>query len=187
MSKPRPAATDIVVQTSHSPEDEVLRPKSTKGPPGNRMLADATVAAETVERGYVEALRFCDLLEEVADTLPDRVDRFKCLTIAAALSPLLDSVHQFEEEVVFPIYAARCGESDSSASLRRLSSEHVADECFADELTEVLLSIGHGTPVQNPETVGFMLRGFFESMRRHIAFEREHVLPVITGRASRAS
>lgn len=31
----------------------------------------------------------------------------------------------------------------------------------------------------NAEAIGFMLRGFFEGLRRHIAFEREHVLPMI--------
>jgi hemerythrin-like domain-containing protein len=164
--------------TGRPPEDDVLERKNNE----DRQRTASAMVVETIERGYVEALRFCDMLEEIADTLPDRVDRFKCLTIANALSPLLDSVHQFEEEVVFPIYAARCGGSDCSASLRRLSNEHVADECFADELTEVLLTIGHGAPVENPETVGFMLRGFFESVRRHIAFEREHILPVIAGR-----
>lgn len=156
-------------------------PANSRTDPNN---ADAVIGA--IEQAYQEKLRFCDMLEEIADGLPDRVDRFKCLTVANALSPLLAGVHQFEEEVVFPTYSARTGGSDSAASLRRLSTEHVADECFADELTEVLLAIGHGAPVKNPETIGFMLRGFFESVRRHIAFEREHILPVIAGRKPRA-
>ncbi|TIT74091.1 MAG: hemerythrin domain-containing protein, partial [Mesorhizobium sp.] len=65
------------------------------------------------------------------------------------------------------------------ASIQRLRAEHVEDECFADEITEILLAIGHGERVDNAEAIGFMLRGFFESLRRHIAFEREHVLPLI--------
>ena len=125
-----------------------------------------------------EKLRFCDMLEEIADALPDDIDRFKCLSVANALAPLVRSVHRFEEEVVFPAYSKSC-EEDCSASLQRLATEHLADECFADEITEVLLSMGHGSPVENAEAVGFMLRGFFESVRRHIAFEREHILPVI--------
>ena len=41
------------------------------------------------------------------------------------------------------------------------------------------MAIGHGAGVENPEAVGFMLRGLFETLRRHIAFEREHVLPIV--------
>jgi hypothetical protein len=44
---------------------------------------------------------------------------------------------------------------------------------------EAVMAIGHGRSTDNAEVVGFMLRGFFESLRRHIAFEREHVLPRI--------
>jgi hypothetical protein len=46
-------------------------------------------------------------------------------------------------------------------------------------LTEILLEIGHGGAVENPEALGFMLRAFFETIRRHVAFEREHVIPTI--------
>ncbi|WP_306283116.1 hypothetical protein [Mesorhizobium sp. LMG17149] len=60
-----------------------------------------------------------------------------------------------------------------------MRAEHVEDECFAAEVTEILLAIGHGETIDNAEAIGFMLRGFFEGLRRHIAFEREHVLPMI--------
>lgn len=71
------------------------------------------------------------------------------------------------------------GSEANLASTRRLRAEHVEDECFAGEVTEILLAIGHGETVENPEAIGFMLRGLFENLRRHIAFEREHVLPMI--------
>jgi hypothetical protein len=47
------------------------------------------------------------------------------------------------------------------------------------EVTEIPLAIGRGETVENAEAVGFMLRGFFKNVRRHVAFEREHVLPMI--------
>nr|WP_312891188.1 hypothetical protein [Mesorhizobium silamurunense] len=59
------------------------------------------------------------------------------------------------------------------ASTRRLRAEHVEDQCFGDEVAETLVAIGHGDPIEPAEVVGFMLRGFFEGLRRHIAFERE--------------
>lgn len=135
-----------------------------------------TVPAVVMKRAHLEKLQLCDALERIADILP-KVDCLACLAAANAIVPLLRSIHQYEETVIFPAYEAALSGGD--ASTRRLRAEHVEDECFAGEVTEILLAIGHGEPVENAEAVGFMLRGFFESMRRHIAFEREHVLPMI--------
>ena len=137
------------------------------------------VPAAVMKRAHLEKLQLCEALERIADTLP-KVDRLKCLSTANAIVPLLRNIHQYEETVIFPAYeAALIGSDANLASTRRLRAEHVEDECFADEVTEILLAIGHGETVENAEAVGFMLRGFFESLRRHIAFEREHVLPMI--------
>ncbi|ESY72917.1 hemerythrin domain-containing protein [Mesorhizobium sp. M1050] len=132
-----------------------------------------------MKRAHQEKLQLCDALERIADTLP-RVDCLSCLAAANAIVPLLRNVHQYEETVIFPVYEAASTSSDANrASIRRLRAEHVEDECFAGEVTEILLAIGHGETVENAEAIGFMLRGFFEGLRRHIAFEREHVLPLI--------
>lgn len=137
------------------------------------------VPAAVMKRAHLEKLLLCEALEKIADTLP-KVDRLKCLSTANAIVPLLRNIHQYEETVIFPAYEAALSSSDANlASTRRLRAEHVEDECFAGEVTEILLAIGHGETVENAEAVGFMLRGFFESLRRHIAFEREHVLPMI--------
>ncbi|CAN7373904.1 hypothetical protein LJR235_002171 [Pararhizobium sp. LjRoot235] len=69
----------------------------------------------------------------------------------------------------------------TAGSTQRLRIEHVEDECFADELTEILFKIGHEGVVANAEMFGFMLRGFFEGTRRHIAFESEHIAPIVRG------
>lgn len=125
-------------------------------------------------------LRLCELLEQVADSLPGNVDLLKCLKIAGELEPLVRGIHRFEEETLLPAYErALERRGRPRVSVDRLRSEHVEDECFAGELTEALLLLGHSGSVDNPEALGFMLRGFFESQRRHVAFEREHVLPAI--------
>ncbi|MEI9413973.1 hemerythrin domain-containing protein [Mesorhizobium sp. Cs1321R2N1] len=123
-------------------------------------------------------LLMCNELEAIADRLPS-VDRSKCLLIANELVPLLRMSHAREEEHLFPAFASGASEGDPSASLRRLRAEHIEDECAAQDLTDTLLTIGHGGGVANPEALGFMLRAFFCSARRHVAFEREHVLPLI--------
>ncbi len=132
-----------------------------------------------MKRAHLEKLQLCEKLEEIADTLPAHIDRLKCLWVANALVPLLRSAHSYEEAVVFPAYESVSGQAEKSVSTERLRIEHAEDECFADEVTEILLAIGHGEAVENPEAFGFMLRGLFETLRRHIAFESEHVLPTI--------
>nr|WP_246678199.1 MULTISPECIES: hemerythrin domain-containing protein [unclassified Mesorhizobium] len=136
-------------------------------------------SAAVMKRVHLEKLQLCDALERIADTLP-KVDTLACLAVANAIVPLLRDSHRYEETVIFPAYETALAGSDANLdSARRLSAEHIEDECFAGELTEMLLAIGHGKTIDNAEAVGFMLRGFFESLRRHIAFEREHVLPMI--------
>ena len=123
-----------------------------------------------------DQLALCDQLEEIADSLPDRVNRQKCLYAAAALAPMIRKVHQFEEELLFPKLAVlMIGEPTSAKTLERLRFEHCEDECFAEELTEALLDLGRGRENINVEATAYMLRGFFEALRRHIAAEQEIV------------
>ena len=67
---------------------------------------DGGSPAAVMKRAHDEKLRMCDALEEIADSLPDKVDRLKCIGVASALLPLLSSVHRYEEEVLFPAYEA---------------------------------------------------------------------------------
>ncbi|WP_342633998.1 hemerythrin domain-containing protein [Mesorhizobium waimense] len=125
--------------------------------------------------GKTEALRRA--LESINNGLPN-VDRLKCLGIGNAGRSLLRDVHRFEETVIFPAYEACLTSAEANlASTSRLLVEHVEDQCFADEVAETLLAIGHGGPIDKAEAVGFMLRGFFKGLRRHIAIEEEHVPP----------
>lgn len=130
-----------------------------------------------MERGHEEMLRLCASLEAIADTLPARLDQLNCLAVAESIVPLLRACHRFEEDNIFPLYLNREGRADIVARLWR---EHVEDDGAAEELAEVLRAAGGGRVVENCEALGYMLRAFFGSVRRHIAFERDHVLPAIS-------
>lgn len=130
-----------------------------------------------IEERHAIKLALCDVLEAIADSLPARVDRHRCLVTAAALLPALREAHAYEEQAIFPVFARR---EDRAKTVRRLCAEHVEDESLAEELTETLLHVGRGGEIANPEALGFMLRALFDAMRRHIAFEREHVMPIAT-------
>ncbi len=132
-----------------------------------------------MEVAHTVVLRLCDLLEGVADSLPGAIDRATCRMLALELEPILRGLHRFEEETLFPACQQITGTLPKS--LDRLRAEHVEDESFAGEIAEALLALSRTGSADNPEALGFMLRGFFESQRRHIAFEREHLLPALCG------
>jgi hypothetical protein len=147
---------------------------------GNRnwdgAMSDLTTGGflDRFERVWQEQLVLCDRLEAIADSLPDNIDRQGCIHTARALGPLISRAHKLEEEELFPVLeGAGFLPIDPKPSLERLKLEHAGDECFAEELTEVLLSYGSGDPTHGAEATGYMLRGFFEALRRHIAHERE--------------
>ncbi|URK88789.1 hemerythrin domain-containing protein [Rhizobium sp. RCAM05350] len=121
----------------------------------------------------------CEELENIADCLPSNVDELTCLSVAAKLLPILRLAHEYEESVIFPTYEKAVADTGQNMSIDRLRGEHISDECFAADLTGILLKIGHGGYVDQAETFRFMLRGFFYSLRRHVAFENEHVVPII--------
>jgi hemerythrin-like domain-containing protein len=127
---------------------------------------------------YARKQNLCDQLETIADSLPYRVDRLQCVRVANVLLPFLRESHRYEEEVLFPAFErGMMAPATSGETVRRLKSEHVYDECAAEEITEKLMWIGRGGDIANPEALGFMLRAFFDPVRRHIAFERDHVIP----------
>ncbi|WP_275786609.1 hemerythrin domain-containing protein [Pararhizobium gei] len=141
---------------------------------------------ELGRHGVIEAMRLihdkkvaiCRELEDIADGLPAAVDALRCLSVAAKLLPVLRRAHDYEEKLIFPVYE-KLASPGRNLSTDRLRAEHMSDECFAADLTGILLKIGHGGPVDQAETFGFMLRGFFDGLRRHVAFEDEHIVPAI--------
>lgn len=143
-------------------------------PVGEACVPAVFVPCIDMARAHEEKLKLCDALEAMADDLPSRVDRLRCLAVANTLLPLLRECHRFEEEIVFPSVARASG---GQAIVARLKAEHLEDDCAAEDISERLLAHGHGHPIENPEALGYMLRALFGSLRRHIAFERDHLLP----------
>lgn len=147
---------------------------------GNRLLDAGKRDLAWLDRAHAEQLALCRELEEIADSLPASINRQKCIYAAKALGPLIKGIHHYEETVLFPQLQANPDATEAlGPTLERLKFEHCEDECFAEELTDALLKLGSGDRV-NMEAVGYMLRGFFEGIRRHIAFEREHLLQGVT-------
>lgn len=123
-------------------------------------------------------LDLCDLLEEIADSLPSKVNAASCHLAIRGLHDRVRNHHCFEEEKFFPLLRTRAaGEERILESLDRLSAEHRIDEGYVEEVLELLTAVIGGSFSGPPDLAGYMLRGLFESLRRHIAFENEVLLP----------
>ncbi len=122
----------------------------------------------------------CAQLEELADSLPDHVDTQMCVYISRRLCKIIRQSHEFEESVLFPLLESHSrGNGKLEATLERLRFEHWEDEAFAHEVADGLNGFVTQPESANVESLAYMLRGFFEGLRRHIAFEREHILPML--------
>lgn len=142
---------------------------------GSQPNLSGTSPADWWWQAQEEQLQLCAELESIADSLPARVDAERCMRAAATLAPLIRGVHDYENTVLFPQIEAQAAQTpDLSKTIARLKTEHFEDECFAEELAERLMQLGSGGRGINMEATGYMLRGFFEAMRRHIAFERDY-------------
>lgn len=127
------------------------------------------VAPQQLKQSFERQAKLCNDLEAVADSLPAGTDRQFCLHLARQIGPVLRDAHAAEEQFLFPGILARGG----AAAVERLRLEHVEDECFGEEVQYELLQLGQGRPVLAPEATGYMLRGFFEGIRRHMHHELE--------------
>jgi len=136
--------------------------------------------AEGFSTHHRRLLAMCNELEAVADSLPNNVDRQKCLRLARALGPLLMEAQKLEEGEIFPaLLTLDPSQVGLGGTLNQLRFDHQLDLCYAEEVQDMLRSYGEGRRNVSPDAAGFMLRGFFEGLRRHIAFEEHMLVPLI--------
>jgi len=134
---------------------------------------------EIISHAHQLQQELCDVLQHIADGLPDDVDRRLCSRAAANLQYDIPLHHRDEEEALFPQLRLRVEATDSlSEILDRLVAEHATDTEHGAEIAEWLEQLADGHRLTNPNMVGYMLRGFFESYRRHIHWEDTLVMPV---------
>jgi hypothetical protein len=130
-------------------------------------------------------LRLCDALEDFADCLPNQIDVQGCLGLSRCVLPTIRNAQMMEETQLFPqLKQAFPDDMRLHASLDRLCQEHLEDDSFADEIACLLHDCGCTGRPANPESAGYMLRGFFASIRRHVAFENECLIPLIEHKTS---
>lgn len=161
--------------------------KTLRNMPDDNIIPLPNVAVDSVDRvrtrmidHHEQQIVLCRKLEEIADELPDLSDTQMCLSLARQIHPLIRSAHEYEEKTLFPLLLSIGNLDDNlKASVERLRYEHWEDESFADEVADAMTRFVTDKASSNAETLAYMLRGFFEGLRRHIAFEREHIVPLL--------
>lgn len=103
----------------------------------------------------------CDLLETIADDLP-RACPQRSARAAAELETLVPEHHAFEAGVL-----ARLLGQHRSDLLARILRQHSEDEGLAFEIALALQQAA----APDPETLGYMLRCFFNNCRRSMLVE----------------
>ena len=125
---------------------------------------------------YDVQIELCDILELIADSLPERHDRDLCAKLADILGPLILQLHRFEEETLFPsAQIATLPAEAFSMTINRFRSEHSEDEYRLEELSDLLRELSYEREPGNPEAAGYLLRSVFEAIRRHCDYEREYL------------
>ncbi len=158
----------------HMSEEDSIRPQD-----GAQSQSAIEAALDRLERAQRAQYRCCDQIEEVADGLPEEVDTQLCGSVLTFLRTDMPRNHRIQEMALFPLLCRRATPADNiEIHVEQWSIEHIVDESFAEELYDPLEVLSRGRPPENPEMCGYMLRGFFETHRRHLHWKMHLMLPL---------
>lgn len=120
----------------------------------------------------------CNVLEALADDLPTGFDKGLATVAVAILEGSMERHMRLEEEGLFPLLRECVADTDPiHSAMRCLEEEHGRDSGSLVEITDVLKAAIQKNAVENAEMLGYMLRGFFECLRRHVAWEDRVLIP----------
>ncbi|MEJ5019060.1 hemerythrin domain-containing protein [Ochrobactrum vermis] len=125
-----------------------------------------------LETHHHDLLELCLQLEEVAGDLETDVSMEEYRRIALLIPRLVGETHALEEDVLFPDFSRQAHSHFATAIIERLKAEHRYDRLAAEELSQTLMAIAEGRSSLASDTISYMLRGFLESVRRHILSEK---------------
>ncbi len=125
-----------------------------------------------LETHHNDLLDLCLQLEDIADQAETTASRQDYLRLANLIPALIMRTQTLEEEVLFPDFNRQAGSHFASVIIERLKGEHRCDRLASQELVETLISMAENRCSLAPATMGYMMCGFLESLRRHILSEK---------------
>ena len=118
------------------------------------------------------ALRMmCGMLERIADGLPDAAPNALAAFASRMLLRQAADHASFEDDLLFPALSAAQPPAHLRAAMALASSEHAHDDGARIELAEALSDLAATGRAANPAALGFMLRSYFTTQRRHMDWE----------------
>lgn len=125
-----------------------------------------------------EVSGLCDLLESMADDLPNqKSEKWRVATVQSLVT--VPHYYQIIAHSLLPILIERPEiQTDCLQFLRRLYNDYVDGEASLSEL-QALLADSEPSKNNNmsPEALGYALRNFFEMIRRQTNWDKDVLLP----------
>lgn len=125
-----------------------------------------------LEAHHHDLLELCLRLEEIAEDLETGTSVPEYRRISTLIPRLVGETHALEEEVLFPDFSRQAHSHFANAVIERLKAEHRCDRLAAEELSQTLMAVADGRCRLASDTISYMVRGFMESVRRHILSEK---------------
>ena len=121
---------------------------------------------------YERVIAACDELETIADALPDRIAPGQCERAIRETTTAVRQMHACENDLLMPLLA-----NAQRPELRKIADDleqaHLVDSESLVEVDEVLTALALGQPILSTDATGYLLRAFFEGLRRHVGRERD--------------
>lgn len=152
-------------------------PPATPAPPAPETADPAADPFPRLARDRRGERLLAELLERLADGLPDGADRMAARLAAAALRRGFDPARAPEAAALYPALEAAAGAEAGPmlAVARRDLAERAG---LAVELAEALDALAEAGRSDNPAALGFMLRAFFDGLRRRLDWVEAALLPL---------
>lgn len=126
-----------------------------------------------------KALLVCELLEELADDLPNlfiakwRTSQSRCVSV---LYPYFVAVNA---DIIPGLISGTINDQDRHDVLVRLKTDCSDQLHEIPELEDLIADVLEGTRTQSePETLGFALRGHFAPLRRNLKWQTDVLWPM---------
>ncbi len=131
-----------------------------------------------LERDQKRLLRLCATLEKIADGLPGTGHQARTGKVLAFLDKAFARHVFLHEKCLFPLIRSLEEKNEPvELMLRELEFEHSADRGLIVEILSAYM--GRNSRNAGLEALGYLLRSFFENYRRHSAWERTTLYPIV--------
>jgi hemerythrin-like domain-containing protein len=128
-------------------------------------------------------LRVCTALENIADGLPGSGSQERTAKVLGFLDKAFARHLFIYEKCLFPMIRSLEEKNEPvELVLQELEFEHAADQGLIVEIASAFMGRCERNGERNTEMLGYLLRAFFENCRRHCAWERNIVQPIVRRR-----